>query len=98
MLVIFTISITPKRYLHDIFAAHKDSISNVSSEAKVNISQDGYHCDCDNLVATSPFVEHDEFNNASLNFQYNLFLSYYSSNIPPATMPFFELRGPPVLG
>ncbi|MCY7293485.1 MAG: hypothetical protein LH615_15010 [Ferruginibacter sp.] len=98
MLVIFTVNITPKRYLHDVFADHKDSISNVSKDGKVQISQDGYHCDCHHLVATSPFVEQDDVITSSLHFQYNLFRTYYSCSIPPATALFFELRGPPLLG
>jgi len=96
LLLIFTLSSTPKRYLHDIFANHTEAVSHQAEQGKLIISEAGFNCDCDNLVGTSPCAEPDEFITSPLFLQYHLFLTHRYFSIPTAPAHFFELRGPPV--
>lgn len=97
LVLIFTLSITPKRYLHDIFANHTDAVSHYAEQGKSIVSKAGSNCDCDNLVGTSPCAEFDEFITSPLQLQYPLFLTHYHYSVRPEPAHFFELRGPPVL-
>jgi hypothetical protein len=57
MLLLFVTSITPKRFLHHWFANHKDVAVQVANhQDQAQLHKDGIHCDCNHLVATSPFT------------------------------------------
>lgn len=96
MLVIFVFSITPKRFLHNVFAKHTDSKSKTATGRPYQLTTSGYDCDCDNLVAESVFL-------GSINiFEIHLpssFTFYISDNISFSSAPqiFSPLRGPPVV-
>src|SRR5436190_23339103 len=95
MLVIFALSITPKRFLHNIFAKHIDFASQKDNNKPYQLSTSGYNCDNDNLVAESNFVSE------SNSFQFSLtssFSCYLLKNISYSSAPqvYFLLRGPPV--
>jgi hypothetical protein len=61
LLLVFTISTTPRRYWHDIFAGHTDTaVCDVPLDGKHHLRDTGIQCDCNKLVATSPFTEQDE--------------------------------------
>jgi len=98
LLLIFTLSIIPKRYLHDIFANHTEAESHQAEQGKLIVSEAGFNCDCDNLVGTSPCAELDELITSPIQLQYPLFPTHYHYSVPPEPAHFFELRGPPVLG
>ena len=56
LLLIFTLSITPKKYLHDCIADHNDFYSfNLTKDPSV--SKAGFDCDCEDVVVSSPFIE-----------------------------------------
>lgn len=94
MLCIFIFSITPKQWLHDIVTKHKDSVF-VSFDGKQSLSRTGFHCDCDNLVLQSPFI------NYNLNVEIRLPEIFVQrqlasiSNIVSYYHFFSSLRGPP---
>ena len=85
----------PKLYLHDIFASHQDIITHTDGEA--GISKNGYSCDVNDLVATSPFTE----THLSADFRPEIFFpvlhTRYTSQIATAAPDCFTLRGPPAL-
>jgi len=56
LLIIFAFSITPKKALHDWLANHTDKTSTPLLGHGAVISTAGFNCDCDNLVAESPFT------------------------------------------
>jgi hypothetical protein len=57
LLVLFVLSITPKRYLHHWFANHTDvALHQQGTDGPAHLQQDGFRCDCDNPVATAPFT------------------------------------------
>jgi hypothetical protein len=58
MLIIFAISITPRIALHALFASHKDAAGpKLSHVAQQQFSKTVFNCNCDNIVAESPFTE-----------------------------------------
>ncbi|MFT3911575.1 MAG: hypothetical protein QM737_19275 [Ferruginibacter sp.] len=91
----FLLSITPKQVLHNVLANHKDAASK-QLDARTIFHQAGFNCDCDNVVATSPFIEIASTPDVLKSL-------YYTSHIIPSRefvsiVPFFssDLRGPPV--
>jgi hypothetical protein len=98
MLLVFGLSITPKRYLHDIFANHTDIADHGVNDGKVLISKTGFNCDCNKLVATSPFTgQVDEFKLAAFS-NYSLLVPACIPGIYSPVHVFIGLRGPPSLG
>jgi hypothetical protein len=95
MLLLFTFSITPERYLHDLIADHKDFYSFHSSEDTA-VYQSGINCHCEDLVVSTPFVEasfelsirplvwHKEFTPSSYYFNPLTTYSAKDSRGPPA--------------
>jgi hypothetical protein len=54
LLVLFAVSITPKLFLHDLLASHKDNhIRSTCFNAQVAKAE--FDCDCDNSVTESPY-------------------------------------------
>jgi hypothetical protein len=96
MLLLFTLSIMPKLYLHDFFAAHQDKISN-TNPSQPGIVKDGYSCDVNDLVATSPFTDTEKITAINPEIDFPVFHTRYTSQIATAAPECFTLRGPPVL-
>ncbi|MES1224556.1 MAG: hypothetical protein ABUT20_54180 [Bacteroidota bacterium] len=95
LLLVFTFSITPKKFLHDAIANHKDKAGIALKGDTTQLSNSGFICKCDNLVAESPFTDaavHFDFAAPQVFSVHKEALHYrfYSS-----TFFFFELRGPP---
>ncbi len=94
LLFVFTLGITPRKTLHDWFANHQDSTSNIPSGKTEQLSKAGFNCKCDDLVAESQFVT---FSN-SIVINFPSINSFFSVNIPAlvSTLLFHNnLRGPP---
>ncbi len=95
LLLVFTFSITPKKFLHDAIANHKDKVALTSPGDTHQLSNTGFICKCDNLVAESPFTDEPiYFDFAPLQLfsveKDSKLYHFYSS-----AYFFFELRGPP---
>jgi hypothetical protein len=54
-LLLFSFCVTPKRFLHDVLANHKDA-KPFSSDPIQQISQSGFRCQTDDLVVEAPFL------------------------------------------
>jgi hypothetical protein len=54
-LLIFSFCVTPKRFLHDLLANHKDAQTSASLPIQ-QIATSGYHCHIDDLVVMAPFL------------------------------------------
>jgi hypothetical protein len=96
LLLLFTLSIMPKLYLHDLFATHQDLIIN-TGQTEPGIIKDGYSCDVNDLVATSPFTETENVIVFNPEIDYPVLHTRYTSQIAAAAPACFTLRGPPVL-
>lgn len=57
MLWVFSLSITPQTYLHDLFAGHTDSLVWLAPGEKDVVNKSGLDCHFNDLVATSPFLD-----------------------------------------
>lgn len=94
MLLVFAFANTPKRFLHNLVANHKDTYSK-KNDRKTEVSKSVFYCQWDNIVATSPFIVTDEKPEIRLVFT---FISHQEktslSNLFPAHT-YFKLRGPP---
>jgi hypothetical protein len=95
LLLLFTLSIMPRLYLHDIFASHQDIITNTGGEP--GIVKNGYSCDVSDLVATSPFTETEQTIELRPEIFFPVLHTRYTSQIATAAPDCFTLRGPPVL-
>lgn len=88
-------SITPRIFLHNWLAAHKDAGSQVKINGQDYIGYEVYNCNCDQIVAASPFTQvnglfiFDVPNRFKL--QQESIVPFYSS----CTQFFLNLRGPP---
>ena len=85
----------PKLYLHDIFASHQDIVTNTGGEP--GIVKNGYSCDVNDLVATSPFTETEQSTEFRPEIFFPVLHTRYTSQIATAAPDCFTLRGPPVL-
>ncbi|MEO6315491.1 MAG: hypothetical protein ABIO53_11135 [Chitinophagaceae bacterium] len=96
LLLVFTFSIAPKKFLHDAIANHKDKVAVLSPGDAAQLTHTGFICKCDNLVAESPFTnEVPRFEFLSIPvFSVQRTSSIY--HFYASTVFFFELRGPPV--
>ena len=95
MLIIFSFSITPRIFFHNWLASHKDARSNLPAADQHQVGHVFYNCNCDNIVAESPFTQQDDL--AVL-----LPVQCYAIPVEATTPAFysagyflFSLRGPP---
>jgi hypothetical protein len=93
--LVFALSITPKRFLHNTFAKHIDSRHKEKSDSPYQLNTAGYNCDNDNQVAESSFVSIQQIFSHHLFFSFHSFKSNYNS-FSSATGIYSSLRGPPV--
>jgi hypothetical protein len=94
LLFVFILSITPKQWLHDLVTNHKDSWA-VSFAGKQTITSTGFHCNCDNLVAESPFIYYDGPAEPGIAASFVLHQTATSGRIISSYHYFSSLRGPP---
>jgi hypothetical protein len=95
LLLLFSLSNTPKQWLHDIFANHKDCTTTISKN-NLLISQQGFNCDCDSLVVEVPFTSADKiFIGLPVLAIHSAFASLMDDNFSSVYHFYFELRGPP---
>jgi hypothetical protein len=93
-MLLFALSITPRKVLHDVLVNHKDDIS-YQHQSAPSIAKSGFHCDTDNNVAESPFTGEEP---ASLPARFTAFISFddaVNSPLHSIDVFYFSLRGPP---
>jgi hypothetical protein len=54
-LLLFSFCVTPKRFLHDLLANHKDAQFSATLPIQ-QIAASGFHCHVDDLVVVAPFL------------------------------------------
>jgi len=96
LLLIFSFSITPRKFLHDALANHKDKAVMLSADGTAQFSHTGFVCKCDNQVAESPFTDAIAcFEFAAVRsfseYKHAQPCRFYSSGFF-----FFQRRGPPL--
>jgi hypothetical protein len=94
LLLLFVLSITPKKTLHDWLVHHEDETS-YQQQTAPSILKSGFHCDTDNNVAESPFTGEEP---VSLPQPLPAFISFnaaVSNPLHSVASFYFTLRGPP---
>jgi len=96
LLVLFTFSITPKLFWHDLVADHRDTIGYHSyNDDQSHITAAGFNCDCNTLVVTVPFIEQPDPVSTPVTPVPATIPSVIAVQIFSCTHDFFQLRGPP---
>lgn len=96
LLVVFTIGIMPKKYLHDIFSHHTDKLFSQSQTGEKQITAIKYNCGFVNIAAANPFV-HTLFLHQTETLRF--FIPVKGGICPLHSIyfiPAYLLRGPPV--
>lgn len=97
LLTVFAFSITPRQVLHDWLANHKDTSHHCDYRGITHFGVNEFHCNCDNLVAESPFTSQPdlfEFHQLPVLAGRAGFIPHLFYREAPG---FFSLRGPPVV-
>lgn len=95
MLLLFAFSITPKRWLHDVFASHKDRMAYSLNQEHPSVTAEHINCHCDNIVADSPFtLANPAFAILALS-QYPVYTVAPATDAAAPEFATFLLRGPP---
>ncbi|OJU22538.1 MAG: hypothetical protein BGN92_14900 [Sphingobacteriales bacterium 41-5] len=94
-LVVFTISITPKKYFHDIFFHHTDELFVQSQTGERQVHSYQYNCGFVNIIALTPFLSGSIFVEVLVpvffTTNYKKVYGFYRQNF----FYLFSLRGPP---
>jgi len=95
LLLIFSISIAPKAYFHDLIADHKD-YSNCNDFHKNSVlHKEGYNCHFDDLVVSSPFIlQAEKITVPTITYFNSHSVSLYSLSLQ-AFLQTIDNRGPP---
>ena len=97
MLVIFSFSVTPTILLHNWFADHIDSVKKVNGTDQEQLSAKKFFCQCDNIVAESPFTETGNILIPVPGQTFALKQGHRFIQVISTPRFYFSLRGPPVV-
>lgn len=96
LLLVFTLAVTPKKFLHDTVANHKHQLHYTKNSCRqVAVTVAGFNCQVDNLVVDIPFEVVATFR---FNFQKQFFNTYRQSvelHCHVSSYYSHTLRGPP---
>lgn len=98
MLAIFTLSITPQTFLHDLFAGHIDTPAKMEPGKDAQLGKAGVDCHFNDQVATSPFL--DQIDEIYLLAPAPLAIAL-TPELEDAVLTrpsYWEGRGPPAIG
>lgn len=97
LLIVFAFSITPAIVFHNWLADHTDTLKKASATNHEQVGKQTFNCDCDNILAQSPFTEPEK---EIITPVENLFSSVkVDKPVHFTTSPhhFYSLRGPPAV-
>lgn len=98
LLFLFALSISPRKYLHDVFANHTDQSLSINSKGGPTLEEKGFQCDQLDVVVDFPFAL-AETSSPVLNVPENFaeHPNHYSFRGASGSFTCTSLRGPPVL-
>ena len=96
MLCIFAFSITPKLFLHSIFAGHVDNKTVRTGNSPYQISKGGFNCDQDGLAVTAPFIADESFITVQTFILFSPHL-WGDISFTSSERIYASLRGPPTV-
>jgi hypothetical protein len=95
-LLLFSFCVTPKRFLHDLLANHKDAQYSDSLPLQ-QISTSGFHCNVDDLVVVAPFLPEIQSNDQIILSSAPLSFSDPLLSVVYLYVSHNDGRGPPVV-
>jgi hypothetical protein len=93
-LLLFSFCVTPKRFLHDLLANHKDAQYSDNLPLQ-QISTSGFHCNVDDLVVVAPFLPEIQSNDQLILSSAPLSFSDPLLSVVHLHVTHHEGRGPP---
>lgn len=97
MLLIFTFSIFPRKYLHDAFSHHTDSFHIYEQNKGTTVEQKSFQCDQFAMVADNTFLGFLPLLFEEIYFPVKEEVTSFYRNIIHSIHPTTSLRGPPSL-
>lgn len=97
MLLVFTIGITPKIYLHDAFTHHTDQRFSGAGKQQKSIGTFEYSCGFINIESTVPFLKAEPFIEPVLSVWAGKFPVQKTVNAVYRFATHAFLRGPPAI-
>ena len=94
-ILVFALSNTPKKALHNIFANHSDILKFETGKSKILLSKAEFHCNCNNPVVINPFISSENISFPVISVFFKERIIKNCNNLPSYKKIFFELRGPP---
>jgi len=95
MLLLFSLSITPKQMLHDVITGHKHSYAEFQGRTNFQATKNNFQCHWHNNEVESPFNNQLDFQLTHSVIAYSSHVDYYIVNYYFAGHFFSSLRGPP---
>ena len=96
LLAIFALSNTPTKYLHQLFANHKDFISKTLTDSNTpQLNVTGINCHCETNVVIAPYIVESSFEVKPL---LQTFIGHFDTSVNSiffSELFSFGLRGPP---
>jgi hypothetical protein len=94
--LLFSFCVTPKRFLHDLLANHKD-VQTSASLPEQQVAASGYHCHIDDLVVVAPFLPEVQTKDPVLLLSAPLIFSEPVSSFAFSYRSNTDSRGPPAI-
>ncbi len=94
ILCMFLLSITPKQVLHFLAADHQDQPCKKIND-RLQLNATGFNCDCDSIVATSPFTDADVVPEIDHTEYFAAAVEHACTPLAYTEANYFNLRGPP---
>jgi hypothetical protein len=95
MLLLFTLSITPRQWLHDAVTGHKHSYAAQSKDTAIQTSKTSFQCNWDHQLVESPFTDQPDFQLAHPVITHSSRITYHTLSEYSAQRTHSSLRGPP---
>jgi hypothetical protein len=97
MLLLFTLSIIPKQWLHDAVTGHKHSYAGHGKGTDIRTSKSGFQCNWDHQLVESPFTAQPDFQFEHPAIIHSSRVNHYTLSEYSAQRTHSSLRGPPAV-
>ncbi len=97
ILFVFAISITPTIVFHNWLAGHTDTVKKPIETKGEQLGRKTYNCQCDHIVAESPFTEPAKEINPAAALPFSLIKEELQVHFISFQYYFYSLRGPPAV-
>ena len=97
LLVLFALSGTPKLFVHDLVAHHKDTRCKFSHGSHTDVERSTFTCHTQDLVVESPFIETAALFEVHVPVIYTAGIVELTARLYAFFPVHYSLRGPPAL-